>query len=654
MRRYSLPVHGGAVALFGLLAMWTMSLVLADISGAIPGTHIGDNATGLWNVWWFIHAFGVEGPIYRTEMLFAPSGTQLSLHTHATTHSFLAWPLTAVWSVTAAHNLAILAGLTLNGICAWRLALRCTGQALPSIVAGALFALSAHVQVRVLGHINLVHAWVLPLFCISLLRLEDRKRVSDAVIAGAAAALVAYTDYYYLVYAVLFCFVWTAGRLLMVRMAVMPPRFRALRRILIVLILVDAAIIALIASSGGTAIELGPFRISARGVRNPLTLLWILGLAWALCRFPISASVRYLREGPSRDALRLSGAGLLVFVILSAPLWLALARVIASGDYTTPRVLWLSSPPGADASTLLLGSPRHLLSGALTTSAYQALGMDVMEQGLWLGLATLILISGTRKAWWGRTVARRWCLVGVVFFILALGPFLRVTGLDTALPLPQSLLRYAPGFGNARIPGRAVVMVTLAVSVLTAFALSSLRSRGRTVSAMLALLLVMEVLPAPAGAQRIPASDSIDEFLRESATRGAVAELPVGLRDGFGEAGSLDHRAIVHQLWHQRPIVGGFVARLSPIVKVAYASDPLLNNLLEISTPAKPDARLLSEAADRAQALGIAFVIVNRDTFVDSKLPRRDLEAAGFDLVQTSGLRELYGVRLPTPRTTRP
>jgi hypothetical protein len=133
---------------------------------------------------------------------------------------------------------------------------------------------------------------------------------------------------------------------------------------------------------------------------------------------------------------------------------------------------------------------------------------------------------------------------------------------------------------------------------------------------------------------------------------GSAAELPLGLRDGFGETGQLDSRALVHQLWHHRPLTGGFVARLPSTVRTRYVESPLLANLVEISTPAREDVMLLPTAADHATQLGIRFVIVNRDTFVDGRLPRAALENAGFELVQSAGARELYVVR-PAHRAQR-
>ena len=60
-------------------------------------------------------------------------------------------------------------------------------------------------------------------------------------------------------------------------------------------------------------------------------------------------------------------------------------------------------------------------------------------------------------------------------------------------------------------------------------------------------------------------------------------------------------------------------------------------------------APLAAGAAAQAAAGGIAFVVVNRDTFVAPRLPAAQLEAAGFTLIARDGPRELYSTA-PAPR----
>lgn len=644
MNVHRLLFRVAAGLLCGAPGLWVMLPVLLARHSAVPGLDAGDNLAALWNVWWFIEGTQVTGWPYWTPLLFAPIGTQWSLHTHATTHSLLAWASTPFTSLVAAHNIALTLGLVLNGMCAYALALRASGRVLGAVAAGILFGASAAVQVRALGHINLVHAWVLPVFALTLLHLASRPGVARAVMLGAAGALVVYTDYYYALYAVVLTALWAVVVLIRADITRMPKRVGRLGSVLLALILLNVAVVAIIGVTGGTVLDLGVATVSLRGLRNPLTLLWFLVAAWALWRYPWKLSLGWRAGTPVlRDVMpALIVAG--TFLVISLPLWLALVRVIAAGDYTTQTVLWRSSPPGGDLLTLVLGHPRHVLAGDWTRSAYGWLGIDVMEQALWIGIVPLVLLVLTAREWRSAPGARLWTLTGVVFGLLALGPFLRIAGADTALPLPHAVLRYVPVFSNARIPGRAVVVVQLAVAVLLAHGLAR---RSRDTAILLLALVVIESFPARLPLQMLPAADAVDDALRMSSAPGAVAELPLGLRDGFSHQGAFDHRALVHQMSHGRALAGGFVARLAPGVRHFYQHTPILATLLRVSTSSVAEYRLDADAGARAFASGLSFLVINRDTFVDGRLPRADLEEAGFRFVQASGTRELYEVGRP-------
>ena len=94
---------------------------------------------------------------------------------------------------------------------------------------------------------------------------------------------------------------------------------------------------------------------------------------------------------------------------------------------------------------------------------YEALGLDRIEAVGWLGIVPVVVLLIGRGKWLDTEEARRWKMVLVVFAVWALGPFLTVAGFDVGLPLPQALARFVPLVDNARMPGRAMVCVYLAL-----------------------------------------------------------------------------------------------------------------------------------------------------------------------------------------------
>ena len=93
--------------------------------------------------------------------------------------------------------------------------------------------------------------------------------------------------------------------------------------------------------------------------------------------------------------------------------------------------------------------------------------------------APLILAAWSIRSHWHDRIVRYWTAIGIVFFVWALGPHLRVFGYTTGMILPEPLVRFIPIAANARVPGRAMVVVSLAIAVLGAIAISRSRESSR-------------------------------------------------------------------------------------------------------------------------------------------------------------------------------
>jgi hypothetical protein len=631
--------HALSGVLFAALAVWSTYPLIGTMGAAIPGTGPGDNVVFLWNVWWF-----QNNPLaFWTDRLFFPLGTSLILHTHAAFPSSLAATVAGWLGPPTALNAIILAALAANGLATYALVWHLSRQWTASVAAGLVVAASPFVQLRLLGHFNLVHVWVLPVFALALLAHLARPSIGRAVALALALAAVAYTDYYYAVFA------WGLGAALVVAEILSirierrreTPTTRRVRRLAAMLAAVPAGAIAFVLSTGGGDLPIAPgVEISIRSTRNPTALLMLLAGLWLAASWTVRAS----RRSPDPGAVMRSLALPLALCGLALlPLAVGAVSLVANGDYATQTVLWRSSPPGVDLATIV-GNPTHLVAGPAVRRLYERFEIDVVEQTAYVSLVALLVVGtacGARR-YDGRAVG--WGLAAIAFGVVALGPFLRVAGADTGVLLPDALLRYMPIVSNARIPGRAIVVVQLCLAVLCGLALAQLRSplaRMATVAA-----LALELMPAPAPVYPLPAPDAIDAALRESSEPGAVVELPTGLRDGFGERGRLDHRALVRQIAHGRPLVGGFVARLSPRIARAHERMPLLAWFLDLSAGVEHDARRVQPppggAARRARELGIGFVVVNEDVLPHASEIGHALVTEGFSPILRDGPRVLY------------
>ena len=633
--------HGLAALLFVGIALWiTFPLVLSPNSHVVGGGP-GDNLCFLWNTWWFRRQLLEQASLgFWSDAIFAPQGTSLVLHTH----TFLQAAISAVvlpWARAAvAHNVMLLIGLAANGWAVYALCFHNSRRALASLAGGLTFAWCTYVSVHVLGHINLVHAWVIPLFALALGRFMEAPSTRRAAMVGGALAAAAYSDYYHALYCMIFLLITLLSTALTLGFTRRHGAWRraALTSLVLAAVLIVCGIVVVV--SGGTEITLGSVRISIRGTRNIVAAVGLLLLAAASMRYAITRSWVW-RVGAPRPSGRQWLAGAAFAGVLAVPLAYSAVELLLRGDYVSQRVLWRSSPSGIDIATMVLGPPGHLVTGGWTQATYERFGIDLIEQSGWLGVLPVLAIGLAVRYARRQTDVRLWLFTAATFLVLSLGPFLRLWGTDTGLPLPYALLRYVPVVSNARMPGRAIVMVQLATAVMTALVLARLGTRT-VVAGAWTLALLAETLPKPTPLYRLPIPDGVDLALRDETGHGAVLELPTGLRDGFGERGHLDHRLLAHQLVHERPVVGGFVARLSPGIVNRYARSSVLTNALEISSSG-PHQQLTLFTAAEARSEGLAYLVVNRDGGTDfSTLSRATLESAGFRFVTSAGNRELY------------
>jgi hypothetical protein len=250
-----------------------------------------------------------------------------------------------------------------------------------------------------------------------------------------------------------------------------------------------------------------------------------------------------------------------------------------------------------------------------------------------LGYVALALAGlGLWRAW------RRgifWALMTVVFYLLALGPYLKVGGRQWFLPfLPYNILYGLPLGNIARVPSRFLILITLALSVLAAYAVGWLtvwlaaRWPRRAaivrvaVPVLVAVLVLAEVFPAPR-ALADTAVEPIYERLRPGPP-GAVYELP------YDDRALAMYRATVHE----RPLIGGYVSRPVPypllngvpiIADLRNRPDSLLRDL------AGPDIVEQPAPIERAVAMldtySIRHVILRRDAHIPADELARLAEA---------------------------
>jgi hypothetical protein len=607
--------HALAILLFSTLTAIWMWPFLASPGDAIPGAGAGDNFLFVWNLWWVRHAiFNGVSPLW-CPVLFVPFGIDLTLDTHTLLPTSIMAVMMGGRSVVAGTNVIICAHLFLNFAAAYALAYRLTRDWSAAIAGALIFGWSPYVAQRLLGHFNLIAAWVFPLTALLSLKALDERPGPSRYLLGLALAAIAYLEYYYAVYAAVLVVIFAGTRA--IHWTWQPVRRGWQIGFLKVLAAATAAALLVAAGvllTGGTVIRLGPIAASLKTAHNPIAAAWLMSLIAAAVAFAPGIDIRLDRDDAIACARRLWPAVAIALVCV-APLIVAGARLWLRGDYVSQRYLWRSAPRGIDVGTMLLGNPRGLLWGGLPLHALARFGIDEIEQAVWMAPAALGLCAAALASRARNPAVRPWIAIAAVFSIWALGPYVAAFGQTLPLPLPATLVRYVPIVANARIPTRAIVVVYLDVAMLAAMGFAALRHGGRRrLAVALSVLAIADLAPArpPLYAIEHP---PIYDAIRQRGEDGAVCDLPLGLRDSFGETGRFDALVLWHQTIHERPIAGGFVSRLPPRIARDYLAWPVLGSFLRLSAGGPLDREPAVTPEKGREALlsaHVRFIVLDR------------------------------------------
>jgi hypothetical protein len=633
-RSCAVAVAAGAAYL--LLAIVHTYPLIDHLGSHLPGRGLGDNVSFVWNLWWMREALASpERSFFTCPAIFAPLGGSLVLHTHTALSAAIGGTLLSRFSVLEAQNLLIIGSLALNGLAAYWLSYVVSGNRASSIVAGGLFVVAPAITGRLMGHFNLVVAWPLIFCCAAFVRWwRGATRLNTSMLA-LTAAMTLYADYYYTVFLALFAVVYVISD-------VWRPSWRVSQRTSRRWSTVFFACAA-IAFSAGLAIALserdelatGSLRLDIRSPINALTTAWLFALAGVFTRWRFHLGGDWQWREPAAVTLRRLIAPGIIFVVLASPLLRSAAQEWMAGNYVTQTSSLKSSPAGVDVATAVLGPP-FSLGGARVRRWYERLHIDPMEASAWIGLVPAILLAIAIRRSRSDNELRRWVAVAAFFAVWALGPYLMVVGTNTGMLLPQAIGRFVPILNNARIPGRAMVMVEMSIAVVTAVLLGGMAKRRLSIVilSLVAIAGVSEALAAPLPLVRLPDAGVYDVLTAEQ-TSGAVLTIPFGVRDAFGSAGLFEHDALWAQTQHRHAIVGGFLARVPERVAAWYESREPYSTLLLLSEGKSVESWPSCESiVNGLEAASVSYVVLNRPdanpallAFVSSRMPlRRDSE----------------------------
>ena len=170
----------------------------------------------------------------------------------------------------------------------------------------------------------------------------------------------------------------------------------------------------------------------------------------------------------------------------------------------------------------------------------------------YIGFTVLVLaalgVYGYRKSLY------LWVVVGAVFFLFSLGPYLQVGSANTGIPGPYLLLKYVPVLELIREPGKFALVISLAFAVMAAYGIKFISEKIRLlgkrqaiklgVFAVISVMILAESATPPlsaAFASQVSTNLRVSNFYVSLGTQKgsfAILELPMLLDydTGFGRS----------------------------------------------------------------------------------------------------------------------
>ena len=203
--------------LFPLLAYLLITLTVTYPLVRYFGTQLpGDGRDAwqnVWNYWWLRRALTEGGNPFQTDLLYAPYGAPLYLHTLNLFNGVVTLPVQAAFGLTAAYNTVVVLSLTLAAYFAYLLVGYVSGSRVAGFVGGVIYAFGSYHLAHLLGHANLIASEWLPayLLCLIAAPAATGGRRWLLIVAGAVAlVLLGLCDWQYLLFAAIFTALWVA------------------------------------------------------------------------------------------------------------------------------------------------------------------------------------------------------------------------------------------------------------------------------------------------------------------------------------------------------------------------------------------------------------------------------------------------------------
>lgn len=652
MRTFAVPwrtlAHLPALAGYSALTCLYTWPLARHFATHFPG--VESEAGGIWSLWHFQYALRAGSNPFWADEVYWPYGFNLILNLFAPFNGYIGAVLIPHLGLNATYNLLYMSAIALSGWGVYLFAMDWGLRRGASMLAGAVFAfnpiMTQNIKAQGLDYMS----WhPLPLFLWALHRACRDKRLLHAILAALMLTWVWCYNYYQFLGCVLMIplfyvllekpasFIWAwrpaAGRL-------MPVAW--------ILGVAQAAAFGFVVR----ALWEGQRVFGGRGgVKTLFLYVAPYLLFWMFAGMNLLLRLR-LRLVFNRDALRWrawspTAAIAIVWAAMNWPLIRVVLYSMGSGDYGSPASRWRGGGDPADPLLLLLPNYFQPLWSGL--SIFHILNGTAVSFGLLSLLIAFYFIKRPPDDRWHRLWL--WCFA--FFFVLTLGPWLKLLGVHTYLILPFYFLHLLPVFNNMPNGHYFSVHAALFLALLTGAFLhvrcERLRALGlyawaRALPALAAAAFAFEFWHsgAPLFQYAIPPLIPRIKPLPE----GVLLTIPTSacfpLRGNYSLMGNMFMNPSAAQIVHEKPIYGGKMGRVAQRVFENMSTDALFTSLIDAQSGGKI-ARLLSDPfliGRYLSGLHIRYLLVEQSLIPEPL--RRVMECWPVKYLDSEGTMVLY------------
>ncbi|MEO5896748.1 MAG: discoidin domain-containing protein [Vicinamibacterales bacterium] len=521
--RSSLTRHGVVFLAYVAVTLAWAHFFLGSLSGHFAHDS-GDPFLNSWIMWWNATTIPFSATWWNAPAFYPAAGTT------AFTESLIGLtPITSpvIWLTSnpvLAHNLALLLSFPLAGVAAYWLCRELTGNDNASFVGGMAFAFAPY-RIAQLPHVQVLHAWWMPVTLFALHRFLRTGRRSNLLLFGAAWIMNGVSNGYYLLFLGVLLVLWIAWFVIAPRRwSDLLPIGRAWLMASLPLALMLWQYHNIHARYGFqrhvTEIEFFSADVAALATAARDLSLW----GW-VSRF----------QRPEGELF--PGVWLPAILLVSSCLALALG---------TPRARWwtphrrlrplrflLAGVAGVELAVValigLLGPLRTRIGGI-------RVAVSSAEQPLFIATVAIVVLMATRRRnrETPRSPAIFYGAAACLMWLLTLGPVPKFFGRPILSAPWQVLAPYAwllalPGFDSLRAPARFWMVAVLCLAVAAAMLLTRVLPASRWWRGAITAVLACGILSdAWASALPVVTAPRILNCPRPPGDAAALALLPLG------------------------------------------------------------------------------------------------------------------------------